>query len=78
MKKGTNIVFIYLKKILKDKKVTCMRLVSTINLLKIETYRVWVTIGRDRLEYKGLISIVQSALTIVKVHINSTILIYSM
>ena len=78
MKKGTNIIFIYLKKILKDKKITCIRFVSTISLLKIETYRVWVTISRDRLEYKGLTSIVQSALTIVKVHINSTILIYSM
>ena len=58
MKKGINIVFIYLKKILKDKKTTCLRLVSIIDLLKIDTYRVWVTIGRDRLEYKVLTSIV--------------------
>ena len=74
MKSGTNtIFFMHPSKIPKGKKVTYVKLVSTIRPLKEEVNRVRVTVGGDRLEYNGFTNTVPAALSTVKVHLNSTI-----
>ena len=74
MKSGTNTVFfMHPMLILKDKNVTCVKLVSTIRPLKAEVNRVRVTIGGDRLQCEGDTACVPSSLATVKIHLNSTI-----
>lgn len=74
MKFSTNaIFFIQLSKTLKGKKVTCVKLVSTIRPLKEEVNRVRVTVEGDRLEYDSFTNTVSTALSTVKIHLNSAI-----
>ena len=74
MQKGTNTIsFIHPKDIPKNKKITCVKLVSSMRPLKSEVHRVRVTIGGDRLEYAGKTSSVPATLQAVKILLNSTI-----
>ena len=74
MPNGTNaIFFIHPSSMPKNKKVTCVRLVSSIRPLKTEKHRVRATIGGDRLQYEGITSTTPAALATVKTHLNSTI-----
>ena len=74
MKSGTNtIFFIHLSKIPKEKKATCVKLVSRIRSLKEEVNRVRVTVGEDQLGYDGFINTVLATLSMVKCNLNSII-----
>ena len=66
------IFFIHIKNIPKDKKVTYIKLVAFIRLLKEEVNRVRVTVERDKLEYNRHTHTILVALSTVKIYINST------
>ena len=65
--------FLHPSRIPKDEKITCIKLDVKIRPLKAETHRVRATMGGDRLEHEGSISTVPATMTIVKIHLNSTI-----
>ena len=74
MKTGINrIKFIHPKHILAGKKVTYYKLVASIRPLKVEKNRVRVTIGGDRLDNNRNKSTIPATLTMIKIHLNSTI-----
>ena len=74
MKQVTNTMFFMHPKMMpKNKKITCVKLASTIRPLKEESNRVRVAVGWDRWEYDRFTHTVPATLSAYKIHLNSTI-----
>ena len=74
MKKGTSTLFlIHPSKIPKHTKITYVKFIASIRLLRLEKYRVITTAGGDRLDYNRNVATDQATLLIVKTYLNSTI-----